>query len=544
MSDSGGDGVGASETDAVLRAIEDSPSSRLAQDDTESMASDHLLPLAVPEQNSRAHPNDATVPAQIAQIRKQLGYTHDCKEARRFAVFVSRQVQQQQRRDFMVVTGGGPGVVEAAERGAFEAGARSIGLKIMLPHEQVPNPCVSSELCFRSGLFNPVPAARGLAKAALALVLSLPLLPALAQASADGASGVENCKAPDGIEFRGLTARLENDFFANTDRNYTNGVAFTAVSRDIAGSVRTECLPVPVRLHAELIKLLNPSFWSNAGGPAQTHNVVVKFGQSIYTPNDPLRTELIADDRPYAGLLYIGMSLNRRRHEPQSHTEILDTREVTIGIIGPWSLAKEVQNGVHDAIGTERFLGWEHQLKNEPALQLAMDRKFKDYRGAGAVTPGFSADSIRSIGLRLGNIETSAALGIEGRIGWNIPNDFGSYPIRPGAENRPPSSASIRGDANDVTRTASGPRTGVHVFGTLEGKLVAHDFSLDGNLFRSSHHVTRRPWVAQAAVGLSAQGLVAGRGVKLAVMRVYRSREFREQVSNHAYGSVALSIEY
>lgn len=378
----------------------------------------------------------------------------------------------------------------------------------------------------------------------MALALGLTMLPALAQSTADGTSGAEDCKAAQAIEFRGLTVRLENDLFVDTDRNYTNGVAFTAVSRDIAGSLRTECLPTPVRLHAELIKWLNPGFWSDAGNPAHSQNVVVKFGQSIYTPNDPLRTDLIADDRPYAGLLYVGMSWNRRTHAAQSDTELLDTREITLGVIGPWSLARQAQNLVHDAIGAERFLGWDHQLKNEPALQLAMDRKFKGYRGDGAVTPGFSADSIRSIGVRLGNIETSVSACIEGRIGWNIPNDFGTYPIRPGAENRPPSSASLGGGSNEAARIASGPRAGVHVFGTLETKLVARDFSLDGNLFRSSHQVTRRPWVAQAAVGLSAQGLVAGHGVKLAVMRVYRSREFREQASNHAYGSVALSLEY
>ena len=391
---------------------------------------------------------------------------------------------------------------------------------------------------------NPVTAAPWLAKTALALALGLTVMPALAQSTADGTSGPEDCKASQAVEFRGLTVRLENDLFVNTDRNYTNGVAFTAVSRDIAGSLRTECLPTPIRLHAELIKFLNPGFWSDAGTIAHSQNVVVKFGQSMYTPNDPLRTDLIADDRPYAGLLYVGMSWNRRTHAAQSDTERLDTREITLGVIGPWSLAKQAQNLIHDAIGAERFLGWDHQLKNEPALQLAMDRKFKDYRGDGAITPGFSADSIRSVGLRVGNIETSVALGIEGRIGWNIPNDFGTYPIRPGAENRPPSAASIRGTSNEATRVASGPRAGVHLFGTLEAKYVARDFSLDGNLFRSSHHVTRRPWVAQAAVGLSAQGLVAGHGAKLAVMRVYRTREYREQESNHAYGSVALSIEY
>lgn len=369
-------------------------------------------------------------------------------------------------------------------------------------------------------------------------------MPALAQPTADDTSGDQGCKAVEAIEFRGLTARLENDLFVGTDRNYTNGAALTAVSRDITGSLRTECLPTPVRLHAELIKWLNPGFWSDAGSTANAQNVVVKFGQSMYTPNDPLRTDLIVDDRPYAGLLYVGMSWNRRTHASQSATEMLDTREITLGVIGPWSLAQQSQNLVHDAIGADRFLGWDRQLKNEPALQVAMDRKFKDYQGADAATPGFSADSIRSIGLRLGNIETSAALGIEGRIGWNIPNDFGTYPIRPGAENRPPSSASLRGGSNDAARMASGPRAGVHLFGTLEAKLVARDFSLDGNLFRTSHQVTRRPWVAQGAVGLSAQGLVAGHGVKLAVMRVYRSREFREQASNHAYGSVAQSLEY
>lgn len=380
-------------------------------------------------------------------------------------------------------------------------------------------------------------------KAAWVFALFLFILPASAQAANEDTSSINDCKADEVVRFRGGTARLENDLFTGTDQNYTNGVAFTAVSHDIAGKLRTECLPTPVRLHAELIKFMNPGFWSDAEGPTHTQNVVVKFGQSMFTPKDFSRTDLIADDRPYAGLLYVGMSWNRRKHEPQSNSEMLDTREITLGVIGPLSLAEQSQNLFHDAIGVDRFLGWQHQLKNEPALQLAMDRKFKDYRGTGAIMPGFSVDSIRSLGLRLGNIETSATLGIEGRIGWNLPNDFGTYPIRPGAENRPPS-ASVHSGSGDGPLAVAKLRPGVHLFGTMETKLVAHDFSLDGNLFRSSHSVTRRPWVAQAAVGISAHGLMAGHGVKLAVMRVYRSREFEEQGPNQAYGSVALSLEF
>jgi len=75
------------------------------------------------------------------------------EEARTFARICSEHSAASYYREFVVVTGGGPGVMEAGNRGAADVGAPSIGLNIVLPHEQAPNPYVSPELCFNFHYF-------------------------------------------------------------------------------------------------------------------------------------------------------------------------------------------------------------------------------------------------------------------------------------------------------------------------------------------------------------------------------------------------------
>ncbi|WP_296426789.1 TIGR00730 family Rossman fold protein [Yoonia sp.] len=74
-------------------------------------------------------------------------------EARRFAQIMTAKSLAKGGKDDVIVTGGGPGVMEAGNRGAADAGGKSIGFNIVLPHEQAPNEYVTPELCFNFHYF-------------------------------------------------------------------------------------------------------------------------------------------------------------------------------------------------------------------------------------------------------------------------------------------------------------------------------------------------------------------------------------------------------
>ena len=326
--------------------------------------------------------------------------------------------------------------------------------------------------------------------------------------------------APHQVSWSGLfrssavTLYTENDkYFAGTDRHYTNGFKLSFL-----GDTNLQDSPDFVQAMAHYIPTLPEKTTAQ-----QDYRVGVAIGQNIYTPTNIHTPTADPADRPYAAWLYAALAFQAQ--DPQR--DLLRIVELDFGIVGPSAIGEEIQNGVHSLMHIPHAQGWAHQLHDEPGFVLAWERRHGLRRLKFDVTE-LGADLIGHYGLSLGNVDTSARVGLMLRIGRHLPGDFGPSLIR------------ATGDDTTPADHAS-----FYFFGSAEGRVIGRNIFLDGNTWKRSPSVEKRPLTADFSIGLVLRcpahfGWLGGQ--QIAYTQNYRTKEFYGQAQRDVFGSIAISF--
>jgi lipid A 3-O-deacylase len=299
-----------------------------------------------------------------------------------------------------------------------------------------------------------------------------------------------------------LSFDFENDSLFGTDRCFSAGWKLGWMSKDLKDYRKNSLL--------KWLPFVNK--------PGFQHCVSISIGQGIYTPDDISREELIQEDQPYAGILTLAFGI----HSISSRR--LDTLEINLGIVGPHSFAEQMQKFIHSLTGATKPQGWHNQLKDELALQAVYERRWKLIQPQP--TSRFGFDLIPHLAGGLGNVYIYASTGLQMRLGWNLPGDFGAKIIRPG------------GDCT-VSFRQSG-KSGVHFFAALDGKALLRNIFLDGNTFQDSHRVDKRPFTMDIKLGI---GMRMCR-FNFSLATVLWTKRFKTEKREQIFISLNLSYSY
>ena len=300
-----------------------------------------------------------------------------------------------------------------------------------------------------------------------------------------------------------LTLAFENDLFgAGTDRHYSHGTEISYVSdtyqpRWLVGT-------------ADAIGLYDTG---------DDLRFVWSLGQQMYTPDDLSRTDVILNDRPYAGWLYlsIGMLADTQHREP---VRGISQFEVIVGQVGPDSYAEDAQKRIHKIIDSEEPRGWDNQLHNETTFDVQYQ-----YQWVVPLIANY-VDIVPRVGASLGTSQRYAGAGFTFRVGSGLDSDAGPPLIRPAA------AGSHYFKPDQVFYW--------YVFGGAHGRYVEHNIFLDGNRDGNSHSVDKEEWVGEVQAGI-AMGWAAWR---ITLTELARTREFEGQQEPDEFGSVAVSYRF
>ena len=307
-----------------------------------------------------------------------------------------------------------------------------------------------------------------------------------------------------------INVQFENDLFGNgADRHYTHGSRISFLTDEQPTNFEEK---IKSTVLAPIPDFLIP----------KSRRISFILGQNIFTPEDITKSELIDEDRPYAGWLYLGagfVSEGGGERRP-----FLENLEINLGVVGPASLAEHTQTQWHRLIGSKLPRGWDNQLENEPGLVIFYERKWP-MRPPEQWTTWM--DLTPHAGFALGNVYTFFATGLTLRVGNDLPNDYGPPRIRPGL--------SGSGFFKPTSRFTW------YIFAGVEGRAVGRNIFLDGNTFADSHSVDKKTLVGDLQVGIV---MTLFRNFRVGFTNIFRTKEFDGQPEPDDFGSFSLSYRW
>ncbi|MCB1721779.1 MAG: lipid A deacylase LpxR family protein [Alphaproteobacteria bacterium] len=303
-----------------------------------------------------------------------------------------------------------------------------------------------------------------------------------------------------------VSLSVENDSIGGgTDQFYTSGVRLSWFN------VNT---PVPPMID-EIADHI-PTFDLN-----ETTSTFFTLGQNIYTPEDIRIATNQDDDRPWAAFLYgsVGLATLENNH--------IDELEVTLGVVGPEALGEQAQKFVHSHVTSSPIpKGWRHQLDFEPGFIISAQRRWP---GAYYKTIGdYHLRAEPNVNISLGNIYTY--------LGSGLNFTFGPYQDR--FQDIPPRVRPAMPGSGYFETPDQG--WSWYLFAGVDGRLMGRNIFLDGNTFKSSHSVDKKPFVADASAGAA---FTLG-DYRLSYSINARSKEFDGQDGESVYGSMSLSTRF
>ncbi len=235
--------------------------------------------------------------------------------------------------------------------------------------------------------------------------------------------------------------------------------------------------------------------------------IIMTLSHDIYTPEDIENSELIEDDTPYAGWLYLTLG---QLHQTENKAFVTT---VDIGVVGPSAQAEFAQTEIHALIGSEIPQGWAHQLQDELGIKIEHERYF---RTPFALNSYISGELLKFYGGTLGNVHTGLKAGGEVRIGRNIPNDLNI----------------------GVNRSKN---KSVSIFGFIkaEGEYVLRNIFLDGNTFKDSHSVDKKDFIAELSAGITIMKGAFG----ISITQSIKTKEFETQDSEDTNAEIRLVFD-